>query len=79
MSSPEERTTKIVKAQPFSVRLTRGQRGGYGWEINVDGSDPGQVFGQVAALDVKLRAKFASAPKGGEPLDLPQLEEEVTS
>lgn len=40
-SEQQERTTNIVQkiAQPFRITLTRGQRGNYGWTIEVHAKD----------------------------------------
>jgi len=34
---PEQRTTAVVQRvqQPFKLQLIRGQKGGYGWKIDV--------------------------------------------
>ena len=48
----------ISHAEPLSVEITRGQRGGYGWTIKLYGVETNEVVDQVKACDDKLKALF---------------------
>lgn len=43
------------------VRIERGQRGGYGWEITVRGDDAGDVLREIENTDHKLRATYLTS------------------
>ena len=57
------------EGDPFTVEITRGQRGGYGWTVKVRGQDPGQVLAAIRELDTRLRAEYMTSEsdttKGG--------------
>lgn len=42
----------------FTVKLERGQRGSYGWEIKVLGEDKELVLKQIAEIDKSLRDSY---------------------
>lgn len=42
----------------FTVKLERGQRGSYGWEIKVLGEDKEFVLKQIAEIDKELRNNY---------------------
>ena len=46
----QENTCKVV--------LTRGQRGGYGWEIDCRGNGGENVLEEIEKIDLKLRVKY---------------------
>jgi hypothetical protein len=50
MSSPE----------PFRVKVERGQKGGYGWEISVSGDSIGHILDLIASADASLRDSYCS-------------------
>jgi len=43
---------------PVSVSIERGQRGGYGWTIQVRGSCETELLSLIAAIDARLRASY---------------------
>lgn len=43
---------------PFRVELARGQRGGYGWTIEVKGNDLDAVLDKLRHLDDALRDRY---------------------
>lgn len=45
-------------AEPLSVEVERGQRGGYGWTIKLHGVKSGEVVQIVWETDQKLRQLF---------------------
>ena len=45
--------------EPYRVKLERGQKGGYGWEIIVWGADPLEVLEKIRALDRQLKNEYA--------------------
>ena len=61
-----ERVTRVIQTAQFPVRikLSRGQRGSYGWEIDVQTEDRHTALFLVETIDAELRARFAS--QGGE-------------
>ncbi|MDI6813843.1 MAG: hypothetical protein QMD10_09930 [Desulfitobacteriaceae bacterium] len=58
--SIEEKTTVVLQrhAQPFRVQLTRGQRGAYGWKIDVQGEDRAAVIYEIDLIDEYLRGRY---------------------
>jgi|YelNatPaOPRAMG01_1025707.scaffolds.fasta_scaffold01469_14 hypothetical protein len=56
----QEKTTNIVQrvAQPFRLTLTRGQRGAYGWRIEVQAEDRDALLYHVDMIDEYLRGKY---------------------
>ena len=41
------------------IRLERGQRGGYGWEITGSGDSVDDALNQVREADLALRGEYA--------------------
>lgn len=52
-------------AEPFRIKVERGQRGGVGWEISVKGDNPDEILEQVAELDHKMQERFKEVDNGG--------------
>jgi hypothetical protein len=46
------------------ITLTRGQRGGYGWEIRYDGDSAASVVEEIRAADNMLRDTYLT--EGGQ-------------
>jgi hypothetical protein len=44
----------------FSVELTRGQRGSYGWVIKVRSDDEDDLLSKVEALDGQLKLTYGN-------------------
>ena len=40
------------------ILLTRGQRGTYGWEIRLEGSEPTEVIAEIEQADKVLRTRY---------------------
>ena len=53
-------TIQHETADPVSIELARGQRGGYGWTIKVRGQDAAQILAAVDGIDRQLRDKYLS-------------------
>ncbi|AEA46687.1 hypothetical protein [Archaeoglobus veneficus] len=57
---------QVIRHEHFSFRpepelkisVTRGQRGGYGWEITYTGKDMDEVLRVIKEADEKLRRTF---------------------
>jgi len=49
---------KFEYAEPLSVEIERGQRGGYGWTIKLHGQKSGEVVDVIAKTDQKLKELF---------------------
>jgi hypothetical protein len=44
--------------EPVKIKIERGQKGGYGWEISVVGDNIDQIIEHIAAADARLRKTF---------------------
>jgi len=55
---PEETNQTITYGEPVHIKLGRGQKGGYGWEIGVRGTDGTWVLQQIEAIDRALRQTY---------------------
>ena len=45
-------------ADPVSIELARGQRGGYGWTIKVHGKEPADILARIGDIDQRLRDNY---------------------
>jgi len=54
---------KIEYAEPLSVEVERGQRGGYGWTIKLHGVKAEEIVNTIAETDLKLRELFLAKPE----------------
>lgn len=52
-----------VQDNACRVTLTRGQRGGYGWEVRFEGNEPENVLREINAADRKLREQYGTEVK----------------
>ena len=50
----------IQQLPEYKVKLTRGQKGNYGWEITVAGSNVKEVLTELAKIDKALRKMFGN-------------------
>jgi len=48
----------LVHVPEVSVKLIRGQRGNYGWEIKCNGDDIEEVIGKIRKIDADLRTMY---------------------
>lgn len=44
--------------EPFKIKVERGQKGGYGWEITVSGDSISHVLELIATADEKLKETY---------------------
>lgn len=51
-------------ADPVSIELARGQRGGYGWTIKVRGKSEDEILHAIDRIDAKLRALYTQPEEG---------------
>lgn len=58
--SSEEKTTVVLQrnAQPFRLQLNRGQKGGYGWKIDVTAETRDELLYEADMIDTYLRGKY---------------------
>lgn len=64
----EKKSEEIVRHEHISIKqepelkitLNRGQRGGYGWEIQYSGTDKKELLGTLEEVDRELREKYLS-------------------
>lgn len=54
---------RIEYAEPLSVEVERGQRGGYGWTIKLHGVKAEEIVNTIAETDQKLRDLFLPKPE----------------
>ena len=47
--------------EPFSLKIERGQKGTYAWEIGIKGSEPSVMLEQIKAIDTQLKKEFLEA------------------
>ena len=61
--SSEEKTTNVVQryAQPIRVKVIRGARGQYRWEIEDAGDDASTVLYTINYVDDRLRGRYLPA------------------
>jgi len=57
---PEE--VMFRSAEPVKVKLERGQRGTYGWEIAIKGDDSSSILDQLVEIDGKLNVLYPPEP-----------------
>jgi hypothetical protein len=64
----EKQTEQVIRHEHVSIRqepelkitLNRGQRGGYGWEIQYSGTDKKELLHAIGEADRELREKYLS-------------------
>jgi hypothetical protein len=58
--SETEKITNVIQrvAQPFRLQLVRGQKGGYGWKIDVQAESRDELLYEVDLIDTYLRGKY---------------------
>jgi hypothetical protein len=54
----EEHVTQIVHSQPYHIKLVKGQRDAYGWEISIHGTDTDIIIQQLKEIDERMRKGF---------------------
>jgi len=57
----EEQIHRWVKEDTIKVKLERGQRGTYGWEISYENTDDQVLIDRIERMDLTLRTKFAQS------------------
>ena len=45
-------------AEPYKVKLIKGQKDTYGWEVTVTGNQPEKILDDAQKIDSKLRAIY---------------------
>ena len=60
----ESKTVEHIhrNAEPLKIKLVKGQRDSYGWEISCAGATLPEILAQVRAADAALRAEYGGAP-----------------
>jgi len=55
-----EHTGKVVheSGSPKKIKVERGQRGGYGWEIEIKGSDDATMLKWLEDIDSELQRTY---------------------
>ena len=53
-----------VDLDPYTVELTRCQKGNFGWVVKVRGKDKEQVWNDLVALNANLNLQYGMAAKG---------------
>lgn len=44
--------------QPLKIKIERGQKGNYGWEISCAGSDMADILMKLRAADAALKSEY---------------------
>jgi len=57
---PEE--VLFRSAEPVKIKVERGQRGAYGWEIAIKGDDAQSILAQLVIIDDKLKVLYPQEP-----------------
>lgn len=47
--------------EPLRIKVERGQKGGYAWEISLSGADETAIIARIKNIDAALYAEFAPA------------------
>ncbi|KKK67330.1 hypothetical protein LCGC14_2955160 [marine sediment metagenome] len=47
-----------IKLDTIKVKLEKGQKNTYAWEITYEGEDTKQVMDRISEMDAELRRKF---------------------
>jgi len=56
--------TETIKAtETNSIKLIRGQRGNYGFEIKVVGDSDGEMISRLKKIDTELKSSFIQPTK----------------
>lgn len=50
--------TEVVQGQPYRIKLIKGQRDAYGWEITVYGTDMDVIIRKLRETHEKMEAAF---------------------
>ena len=54
----EEKVIKHIQEKVKKVKLVKGQRGGYGWEISAEGSNFDEILTEIYDVDTDLQSKY---------------------
>jgi hypothetical protein len=44
--------------EPYSIKVEKGQKGGYAWEIGIKGNDRNWMIAQIKDIDALLKKEF---------------------
>ena len=50
----EKTISQFTYLEPVHITITRGSRGGVGWEISVRGNDVDKILAQIKDIETKL-------------------------
>lgn len=50
----EKGITQFTYLEPVKLTITRGARGGVGWEISIHGKDVDKILDQIRDIEAKL-------------------------
>lgn len=56
----EHRHSSGPSPEPLRIKVERGQKGGYAFEVSLAGSDETAMIARIAAIYVKLDAEFCA-------------------
>ena len=56
----ESKSTEVVhrNAEPLKIKLAKGQKDSYGWEISCSGDLLPEILSQIRAADAALKAEY---------------------
>jgi hypothetical protein len=55
-----------VELDPYSIELTRYQKGNFGWVVKIRGKDKAQVWEDLVNLNANLNLQYGTMPAKGE-------------
>ena len=50
-----------AQVEPIKIKLVKGQKDSYGWEIGCAGSDMAEILKQIRAADAVLKKEYGGA------------------
>ena len=54
---------RTVQAQPLHIKLVKGQRDAYGWEITIYGTNKDAIIQELKKVDKKMKESFLPQEK----------------
>lgn len=55
-----------IELDPYSVEITRYQKGNFGWTLKIRGKDKEQVWNDLVDLNARLNLQYGTMPAKGE-------------
>jgi|GEM_PF-3264838 len=59
----EKHITEVIQGQPYHIKLIKGQKDAYGWEITIYGTDMDAIIEELKETHEKMMQTFSGAAK----------------